>query len=60
MTTAFVVVVICIHILQFVSMTDAYVYARRNGTERNRWQLLAMFIDVVVIAWGVWVLVSRV
>ncbi len=60
--TIFALAMVVVHGLQFFSMLDAYVYARRNryGQTRNPWQLMAMAVDLVIVLWGVSLLVRNV
>jgi hypothetical protein len=54
-TTAFIIVAICIHVMQLWSMLDRYICM--PPSRRQPWQVVMMTIDLAVIVFAIAVLV---
>lgn len=61
MIAAFAIAMICIHALQFAFLLDGYLYERRRGAERtaSRWQVIGMLVDLAVVGWAAFILVTH-
>lgn len=63
--TAFLLFILTVHVLQWLSMLDAHYFARRRRRHmieqrrpQAKWPLLAMAVDVTAVVWAIWHLVK--